>query len=138
MSTRPLHQQFALKVLILFLIETLLNFFLPLSIIFLVTSYMAVYFVFAGAVILLIYKNIKIGWYVFVLYLILNLIFGATTLSMIYRNLIHYSDANWGGYLTFIIPTIPLIFYLAALRISLSKENRDYFKIILRSKNNLK
>lgn len=137
MSTRPLHQQFALKVLILFLIETLLNFFLPLSVIFLVTTYTIVYFVFAGAVIFLVYKNIKVGWYIFVVYLILNLVFGATTLSMIYRNLIQYSDANWGGYLTFIIPTLPLIFYFAALRISLSKENRDYFKIVLRSKSNL-
>lgn len=137
MSTRPIHQQFALKVLILFLIETLLNFFLPLSLIFLVTSYMVVYFVFAGAVILLIYKNIKVAWYIFVVYLILNLIFGATTLSMIYSSLLKYPDANWGGYLSFIIPTLPLIFYLAALRISLSKENRDYFKIVLRSKSNL-
>lgn len=136
MSTRPLHQQFALKVLILFLIETLLNLFLPLSIIFLVTTYTIVYFVFAGAVIFLIYKNIKVGWYIFVVYLILNLIFGATTLSMIYSSLLKYPDANWGGYLTFIIPAIPLIFYLAALRISLSKENRDYFKIVLRTKNN--
>ncbi len=121
-------QQMLVKVLIFFGIELALNILFPISVIFFVLPSIFLYFILVAIIAFLIYKNVKAAWYILVVYIAINLLYGVFLVTRIYLSLVQNSDVNWGGFISFLFPLIPLIFYIVALRIFLAKTNRVYYK----------
>lgn len=64
-----------------------------------------------------------------VCYFVINLIISLIFLIFLFQSLIQYSDANWGGILSFIFPLPPLIVYIRGLILSLRKRIRNIYTI---------
>ncbi len=74
-----------------------------------------------------LFQGKQAGWIMALTYFSWKLIFSLSFLLVFYSSLLQNSDANWGGYYSFLMPLPGLIISGIALFILLRKKNRQLF-----------
>lgn len=93
--------------------------------------YLGLHLFYFGSALALLFKFKVTGWYMFVFYFGNNFLMDLIGLIYVYSSAIENSDANLGGYLTFLFPVPPLIIYAAGLFVCLRSNARELYEIKL-------